>query len=202
MYLCLCHRCMSRQCTPSRPVPVIALACKDFQSKRAPVLALHRRLQPGPLARLASRHNAGAPALRAAARVTARASRPRAGRPEFGLDVDNIRPMQVVVGAALAMLALGKPLSGSRGFGGLQFGLPVSGDAVAKVRGCSGRACAAVGGDVGWRRAAARHVADDAVGCCKHGQGARARRARAKGRRLARQGCARHASACAVGVFL
>ena len=60
--------------------------------------------------------------------------RSRAGRPEFGLDVDNIRPMQVVVGAALAMLALGKPLSGSRGFGGLQFGLPVSGDAVAKVR--------------------------------------------------------------------
>lgn len=59
---------------------------------------------------------------------------PVAGRPEFGIDVDNIKPAQVVVAAAVAMLMLGKPLSGSRGFGGMQFGLPVSGDAVAKVR--------------------------------------------------------------------
>ncbi|KAK9842548.1 hypothetical protein WJX81_005458 [Elliptochloris bilobata] len=54
------------------------------------------------------------------------------GRPEFGFDVDNIKPTQVVAAAALAMLVLGKPLAGSRAFGGMQFGLPVNGDAVAK----------------------------------------------------------------------
>ena len=57
----------------------------------------------------------------------------QAGRPEFGVDVDNIKPMEVVVAAALGMLLFGKPLSGSRAFGGMQFGLPVNGDATAKV---------------------------------------------------------------------
>ncbi len=50
------------------------------------------------------------------------------------MDVDNIKPTGLVVVAAVAMLLLGKPLSGSRGFGGLQFGLPRIGDCTAKVR--------------------------------------------------------------------
>lgn len=56
------------------------------------------------------------------------------GQPEFAVDVDNIKPTGLVVAAAVAMLLLGKPLSGSRGFGGLQFGLPRIGDCTAKVR--------------------------------------------------------------------
>ena len=59
---------------------------------------------------------------------------PRAGQPEFALDVDNVKPLGLVVGAAVAMLLAGKPLSGSRGFGGLQYGLPKIGDMNAKVR--------------------------------------------------------------------
>ena len=57
----------------------------------------------------------------------------QAGRPEFGVDVDNIKPMELVVAGALGMLLFGKPLAGSRAFGGMQFGLPVNGDATAKV---------------------------------------------------------------------
>jgi len=155
MYLHPSYMCKSLRCIPSCPVPVIALACMDPQPKRA-------------LARAASRHGAGSSAPCTAARMTARALRPRAGRPEFGLDVDNIRPIQVVVGAALAMLALGKPLSGSRGFGGLQFGLPVSGDAVAKARPRQRPRLCRGGGAVGRRRAAARRLAGDAVGRCTH----------------------------------
>lgn len=56
-----------------------------------------------------------------------------AGQPEFAVDVDNIKPKGLVVAAALAMLVLGKPLSGSRGFGGLQFALPKTGTCTAKV---------------------------------------------------------------------
>jgi hypothetical protein len=56
-----------------------------------------------------------------------------AGQPEFALDVDNIKPTGVVIGAALAVLLLNKPLSGSRGFGGIQFSLPGAGSLVAKV---------------------------------------------------------------------
>ncbi|CAL8462387.1 g1920 [Coccomyxa elongata] len=55
------------------------------------------------------------------------------GQPEFAVDVDNIKPTGLVVVAAVAMLLLGKPLSGSRGFGGLQFGLPRIGDCTAKA---------------------------------------------------------------------
>lgn len=47
-----------------------------------------------------------------------------AGQPEFAVDVDNIKPTGIVIGAAVAMLVLGKPLTGSRGFGGISFGLP------------------------------------------------------------------------------
>ena len=56
-----------------------------------------------------------------------------AGQPEFALDVDNVKPLGLVVGAAVALLLAGKPLSGSRGFGGLQYGLPRIGDVTAKV---------------------------------------------------------------------
>jgi hypothetical protein len=48
--------------------------------------------------------------------------------------VDNVKPLGLVIGAAVAMLLAGKPLSGSRGFGGLQYGLPKIGDMNAKVR--------------------------------------------------------------------
>lgn len=85
MHLHPSYMCKSLRCIPSCPVPVIALACMDPQPKRA-------------LARAASRHGAGSSAPCTAARMTARALRPRAGRPEFGLDVDNIRPIQVVSG--------------------------------------------------------------------------------------------------------
>ena len=57
-----------------------------------------------------------------------------AGQPEFALDVDNIKPTGLVFGFAVALLLMGKPLSGSRGFGGLQFNLPKNGDVTAKVR--------------------------------------------------------------------
>ncbi len=57
-----------------------------------------------------------------------------AGQPEFAVDVDNIKPKGLVAVAAVAMLLLGKPLSGSRGFGGLQFTLPKTGTCTAKVR--------------------------------------------------------------------
>ena len=50
------------------------------------------------------------------------------------MDVDNIKPKGLVAVAAVAMLLLGKPLSGSRGFGGLQFTLPKTGTCTAKVR--------------------------------------------------------------------
>ncbi|KAK9906443.1 hypothetical protein WJX75_001896 [Coccomyxa subellipsoidea] len=55
------------------------------------------------------------------------------GQPEFAVDVDNIKPKGLVVAAALALLVLGKPLSGSRGFGGLQFALPKTGTCTAKA---------------------------------------------------------------------
>jgi hypothetical protein len=57
-----------------------------------------------------------------------------AGQPEFGVDVDNVKPTGLVVGAALIMLALGKPLTGSRAFGGALFSLPQMGDCKAMVR--------------------------------------------------------------------
>ena len=53
------------------------------------------------------------------------------------MDVDNIKPKGLVVAAAVAMLVLGKPLSGSRGFGGLQFTLPKTGTCTAKVWTCT-----------------------------------------------------------------
>ena len=56
-----------------------------------------------------------------------------AGQPEFGVDVDNVKPTGLVVGAALIMLALGKPLTGSRAFGGAMFSLPQMGDCKAMV---------------------------------------------------------------------
>lgn len=56
-----------------------------------------------------------------------------AGQPEFAVDVDNMKPTGLVVAAAVTMLLLGKPLSGSRGFGGLQFGLPSTGTCTAKA---------------------------------------------------------------------
>ena len=56
-----------------------------------------------------------------------------AGQPEFALDVDNVKPLGLVIGAAVALLLAGKPLSGSRGFGGLQYGLPKIGDVTGKV---------------------------------------------------------------------
>lgn len=55
------------------------------------------------------------------------------GQPEFAVDVDNIKPKGLVAVAAVAMLLLGKPLSGSRGFGGLQFTLPKTGTCTAKA---------------------------------------------------------------------
>ena len=51
-----------------------------------------------------------------------------AGQPEFAIDVDNVKPTGLVVGAALIMLVLGKPLTGSRAFGGAVFSLPQMGD--------------------------------------------------------------------------
>ncbi len=56
-----------------------------------------------------------------------------AGQPEFAVDVDNIKPTGLVIGAAVAMLVLGKPLSGSRGFGGIQFNIPGLDSCLAKV---------------------------------------------------------------------
>ncbi|CAK0751998.1 hypothetical protein CVIRNUC_002112 [Coccomyxa viridis] len=58
------------------------------------------------------------------------------GQPEFALDVDNVKPNGLVIGAALIMLALGKPLTGSRAFGGAMFSLPQMGDckAMAEVK--------------------------------------------------------------------
>ncbi|CAL5227674.1 g10682 [Coccomyxa viridis] len=50
------------------------------------------------------------------------------GQPEFAVDVDNVKPTGLVIGAALIMLALGKPLTGSRAFGGASFALPQMGD--------------------------------------------------------------------------
>lgn len=48
--------------------------------------------------------------------------------------MDNIKPTGLVFGFAVALLLMGKPLSGSRGFGGLQFTLPKNNDMTAKVR--------------------------------------------------------------------
>ena len=56
-----------------------------------------------------------------------------AGQPEFAIDVDNVKPTGLVVGAALIMLVLGKPLTGSRAFGGAVFSLPQMGDCKAMV---------------------------------------------------------------------
>ena len=56
-----------------------------------------------------------------------------AGQPEFAVDVDNVKPTGLVIGAALIMLALGKPLTGSRAFGGASFALPQMGDCKAMV---------------------------------------------------------------------
>ena len=49
------------------------------------------------------------------------------------MDVDNVKPTGLVIGAALIMLALGKPLTGSRAFGGASFALPQMGDCKAMV---------------------------------------------------------------------
>ena len=59
--------------------------------------------------------------------------RSAAGQPEFAIDVDNVKPTGLVVGAALIMLVLGKPLTGSRAFGGAVFSLPQMGDCKAMV---------------------------------------------------------------------
>lgn len=56
-----------------------------------------------------------------------------AGQPEFAVDVDNVKPNGLVIGAAVIMLLLGKPLSGSRAFGGAMFSLPQMGDCKAMV---------------------------------------------------------------------
>ena len=56
-----------------------------------------------------------------------------AGQPEFAVDVDNVKPAGLVVGAALIMLVLGKPLTGSRAFGNALFSLPQMGDCKAMV---------------------------------------------------------------------
>ena len=44
-----------------------------------------------------------------------------------------MKPNGLVIGAALIMLALGKPLTGSRAFGGAMFSLPQMGDCKAMV---------------------------------------------------------------------
>ena len=48
--------------------------------------------------------------------------------------MDNVKPTGLVIGAALLMLAVGKPLTGSRAFGGAMFSLPQMGDCKAMVR--------------------------------------------------------------------
>ena len=55
--------------------------------------------------------------------------------PEFGIDVDNVKPVGLVAAAALAVLAIGLPLSGGKTFGNVHTRLPaVSQDALAMVR--------------------------------------------------------------------
>ena len=49
------------------------------------------------------------------------------------MDVDNVKPTALVIGAALIILALGKPLTGSSAFGGDSFALPRMGDCKAMV---------------------------------------------------------------------
>lgn len=53
-----------------------------------------------------------------------------AGKPEFGIDVDSIKPWPVIAVAAGILLYLRKPLSGSKVIGGTKghFSLPFMGD--------------------------------------------------------------------------
>lgn len=57
-----------------------------------------------------------------------------AGVPEFGLDIDNVKPVGLVAAAAAVVLAIGLPLSGGKTFGDLHTRLPaVSQDALSMV---------------------------------------------------------------------
>ena len=47
-----------------------------------------------------------------------------AGVPEFGADLDNVKPAGLIVAAAVAMLAVGLPLSGGKTFGNVHTQLP------------------------------------------------------------------------------
>ena len=58
-----------------------------------------------------------------------------AGVPEFGADLDNVKPAGLIVAAAVAMLAVGLPLSGGKTFGNVHTQLPsLTADALAMVR--------------------------------------------------------------------
>ncbi|KAK9818352.1 hypothetical protein WJX72_011121 [[Myrmecia] bisecta] len=55
------------------------------------------------------------------------------GRPEGGVDVADLKPPALVVAAAVGLLLLGKPVSGSRSLGCVNFGVPfLNGEGAAK----------------------------------------------------------------------
>ena len=81
------------------------------------------------------------------------------------MDVDNVKPTGLVIGAALIMLALGKPLTGSRAFGGASFALPQMGDCKAMVSPSRSRSSAVVRASTGQKIAVLHKQGLDGVAC-------------------------------------